>query len=102
MSSKISLVSALSLLFVVGFLSSGADAIPRPGPVIGVNTACTSESIQAFCKPGNLFCVRSACSQCILRDPFNPFASFCVRLTECVCSISNDPLCEQKVEETCY
>ncbi|EGT46278.1 hypothetical protein CAEBREN_10131 [Caenorhabditis brenneri] len=97
MSSFISSTALFLLIILVG-----AHAIPRPGPVIGVNTACTSDSIQAFCKPGNLFCVRSACSQCILRDPFNPFASFCARLIECACSISNDPLCEQKVQETCY
>uniref|UniRef100_A0A1I7USL9 Secreted protein n=1 Tax=Caenorhabditis tropicalis TaxID=1561998 RepID=A0A1I7USL9_9PELO len=94
------LSSALCLLLILGMY--GTTAIPRPGPVIGVNTACTSESIQSFCKPDNLYCVRSACSQCILRDPFNPFASFCARLIECACSISNDPQCELKVQETCY
>ncbi|CAI2349305.1 unnamed protein product [Caenorhabditis sp. 36 PRJEB53466] len=93
-----------TLLLVLGHVNTG-DAIPT-SPVVasfpGVNTACTRASIEAFCKPEHLFCVRSACSQCILRDPFNPFASFCARLTDCVCSISNDPQCEQKVEETCY
>ncbi|CCD67210.1 UPF0506 domain-containing protein [Caenorhabditis elegans] len=89
---------ALFLLISLGHLS----ALPRPGPVIGVNTACTGESILSFCKPENHYCLRSACSQCIFRDPFNPFANFCARLTDCVCSISNDPYCEKKIEATCY
>uniref|UniRef100_A0A8R1DEC6 Uncharacterized protein n=1 Tax=Caenorhabditis japonica TaxID=281687 RepID=A0A8R1DEC6_CAEJA len=90
-----------SLLLIVIIIGSTV-AIPKSPSYIGVQTTCTRKSIESFCGADQLLCVRSACSQCILRDPFNPFASFCARLTDCVCSISNDAECEQKVEQTCY
>ncbi|CAI5444467.1 unnamed protein product [Caenorhabditis angaria] len=89
------------VVFVVFCLAGASLAIPQ-SPLIGVNIGCTHNSIEQFCHPEHMFCIKSACSQCILRDRYNPTNSFCHRLTNCVCSISNDENCVEKIQNTCF
>ncbi|CAB3403079.1 unnamed protein product [Caenorhabditis bovis] len=90
-----------TLIVLIALLAAVASGLPA-NPYRDLGSNCSKKGIAEFCQAENLFCLRSACSQCILRDPFNPFASFCNRLSSCVCSISNDIECEQKISATCY